>query len=207
MAKQKTQQEIARLKEFVSGKLYFEYQKVMADIFNNAGDSEQDLRRANLDAQSWLLMQCYEVVCGDKVRPLGLNDISKLNGFALNTWLVNVSKKDFTIECLDNLPIEKSHHFKIVEKGLTVKLREPTLEEAYDIQQASSGDGTGNALTEWVLKNLFTINDSAITEEDLLEVYNYKLISFLVGKINDFFSEQSLQNEMSFCLRNTPDGD
>lgn len=96
MAKQKPQ-EIARLKEFVPGKLYFEYQRVFAEIARNAGESEEARRKANLDAQIWLLSQCYEVAAGDKVRPLSINDIAKLNGFALNSWLANISKP--TIQC------------------------------------------------------------------------------------------------------------
>jgi hypothetical protein len=54
--------------------------------------------------------------------------------------------------------------------------------------------------------NIFLINGANITEQELQEAYDYKLVSLLATKINSFL-EQSRRDATSFSLQNTPDGD
>jgi hypothetical protein len=208
-------QERARLKKFLPAAIYFEYEAQMGVDWA----SEEQERQSTINTQKWLLCQAYEVVSSErKVRDLGLKDISQLNAFHFNFWLADIAKNSYKIESLDGLSTENSQKFKIVGyeqkisneesfviSDLIIEFQEPDLEKAFDIQQRSR-ESKGLGLIKWCLMNIFLINGANITEQELQEAYDYKLVSLLATKINSFL-EQSRRDATSFSLQNTPDGD
>ena len=194
-----------KLKSFIPGNVYFQYQTLNSEKQSEA-NGEEDLISAEYNSQCWLLCQCYEVHSSEGIRPLGLTDIDAITGFAFNIWLTKITRADFDINFLDDTnSIEESLYFEVENRALKVKIREPLAREAINIQKESQKDSAGNQLTKWIMMKLFTLNNEPITEEDLKTKYDYQLVSLLAQKVQ-YFLQKYLTSETLFLLPDTQTG-
>ena len=196
----------AVLKEFVPGNVYFDYQ----DILNNKvakTESEEGKRKAIYDAQVWLLSQVYEVVEPDgKVRPLGLQDVSFMEGEELAFRIADVMSVNLNVNFLDEKnSLEDSWLFEITEKLQRFKVRKLSVEKGVEIQQISQKDPTGVKLTKWLITERITLNDAPIKEADFEDKLDFETTVLLASKIN-FLLAQFQRKGTSFSLRSTRAG-
>lgn len=196
----------AVLKEFVPGNVYFDYQ----DILNNKvakADNEDAKRKAIYDAQVWLLSQVYEVIEPDgKIRPLGLQDVSFMEGEELAFRIADVMSVNLSVNFLDEKnSIEDSWYFEITEKVQRFKVHKLSVEKGVEIQQVSQKDPTGVKLTKWLITERIALNDEKIKEEDFKDKLDFETTVLLASKIN-FLLAQFQRKGTSFSLRSTRAG-
>ena len=196
----------AALKEFVPGQVYFDYQ----DILNNKvakAENEEGKRKAIYDAQVWLLSQVYEVVEPDgKIRPLGLQDVSFMEGEELAFRIADVMSVNLNVNFLDEKnSLEDSWYFEITEKVQRFKVHKLSVEKGVEIQQVSQKDPTGVRLTKWLITERITLNDAPIKDADFLDKLDFETTVVLASKIN-FLLAQFQRKGTSFSLRSTRAG-
>lgn len=196
----------AVLKEFVPGSVYFDYQ----DILNNKtgkASSEETKRKAIYDAQVWLLCQVYEVVEeSGKVRPLGLQDVSFMEGEELAFRIADIMSVNLKVNFLDEKEsLETSWLFEVTEKAQRFRVHKLSVEKGVEIQQQSQKDPTGVKLTKWLIAERITLNDEKIKEEDFKDKLDFETTVLLASKIN-FLLAQFQRKGTSFSLRSTRAG-
>jgi len=195
----------AVLKDFVPGIVYFDYQ----DILNQkVARSEEDKRnKAIYDAQVWLMCQMYEVIEPDgKMRPLGLQDISFMEGEELAFRIADIMSLTLSVNFLDDKnSLEDSWLFEITEKAQRFRVHRLSVEKGVEIQQESQKDPTGVKLTKWLITERITLNDEKIKEEDFKDKLDFQTTVLLASKIN-FLLAQFQKRGTSFSLRSTRAG-
>lgn len=196
----------AVLKEFVPGNIYFDYQDILNQKSAKAAD-EIAKRKAIYDAQVWLLCQVYDVVEeGGKVRPLGLQDVSFMEGEELAFRIADIMSVNLNVNFLDEKDsLETSWLFEITEKAQRFRVHKLSVEKGVEIQQQSQKDPTGVKLTKWLITERITLNDEKIKEEDFKDKLNFETTVLLASKIN-FLLAQFQRKGTSFSLRSTRAG-
>lgn len=196
----------AVLKEFVPGNIYFDYQDILNQKSAKAID-ETAKRKAIYDAQVWLLCQVYDVVEEDgKVRPLGLQDVSFMEGEELAFRIADIMSVNVNVNFLDEKDsLETSWLFEITEKAQRFRVYKLSVEKGVEIQQQSQKDPTGVKLTKWLITERITLNDEKIKEEDFRDKLDFETTVLLASKIN-FLLAQFQRKGTSFSLRSTRAG-
>jgi hypothetical protein len=196
----------AVLKDFVPGIVYFDYQDILNQKVAKA-ENEEDKRKAIYNAQVWLLCQVYEVVEPDgKVRPLGLQDVSFMEGEELAFRIADVMSVNLSVNFLDEKDsLETSWLFEITEKAQRFRVHKLSVEKGVEIQQQSQKDPTGVKLTKWLITERITLNDEKIKDEDFNDKLDFQTTVLLASKIN-FLLAQFQRKGTSFYIRNTQGG-
>ncbi len=196
----------AVLKDFVPGIVYFDYQDILNQKVAKA-EGEEGKRKAIYNAQVWLMCQMYEVVEPDgKVRPLGLQDISFMEGEDLAFRIADIMSLTLTVNFLDEKDtLEDSWLFEITEKAQRFRVHKLSVEKGVEIQQQSQKDPTGVKLTKWLITERITLNDERIKEEDFKDKLDFQTTVLLASKIN-FLLARFQQKGTSFSLRSTRAG-
>jgi hypothetical protein len=195
----------AVLKDFVPGTAYFDYQNILNQKIAKSTDKESR-KKAIREAQSWLLSQMYEVIEPDgKIRPLGLNDISLMEGEQLAFTVADIMSVNLVVNFLDGKDLETSFLFEITDKAQRFRVQRLSVEKGVDIQEISRDDPTGVQLTKWLITAKITLNDLPITAEDFDTTLDFQTTILLASKIN-FLLGQFQQRKTSFSLRSIRTG-
>lgn len=196
----------AVLKDFVPGEIYFEYQNILNKRVADAVDKEAE-NRAIYDAQVWLLCQVYEVQMADgTARPLGLDDVSFMEGEELAFRIAEVMAVNFKINFLDgNEDLKTSWLFEITDKAQRFRVQRLSVEKGVNLQKLSQQDPSGVKMTRWLITERITINDEKITDEDFKTKIDLATTVLLAAKIN-FLLATFQRDRTSFSIRNTRNG-
>jgi hypothetical protein len=196
----------AVLKGFVPGEIYFEYQNILNKRVADAVDKEAE-NKAIYDAQVWLLCQVYEVQMLDgTARPLGLDDVSFMEGEELAFRIAEVMAVNFKINFLDgNEDLKTSWLFEITDKAQRFRVQRLSVEKGVNLQKLSQQDPTGVKMTRWLITERITINDEKISDEDFKTKIDLATTVLLAAKIN-FLLATFQRDRTSFSIRNTRNG-
>lgn len=196
----------AVIKDFVPGIVYFQYQDILNQKVAKAQD-DAGKTKAIYEAQIWLLMQVFEVVEEDgNVRPLGLQDISFMEGEELAFRIADIMSVTLNVNFLDEKnSLQDSWLFEITEKAQRFRVHKLSVEKGVEIQQQSQKDPTGVKLTKWLITERITLNDEKITEENFNDKLDFQTTVILASKIN-FLLAQFQRKGTSFSLRSTRTG-
>lgn len=196
----------AVIKDFVPGRVYFDYQDILNKRVKDAPDKEAE-NKAIYDSQVWLLCQVYEVVEPDgKIRPLGLQDVSFMQGEELAFTIADVMSVNLTINFLDEKnSLKDSWLFEITEKAQRFRVQKLSVEKGVQIQKISQEDPTGVKLTRWLITEKITLNDKPIVDSDFDTILDFNTTVVLAARIN-FLLAAYQQRRTSFSIRNTRAG-
>lgn len=196
----------AVLKEFIPGEVYFNYQDYLNKRVAEAIDKEAE-NRGIYDAQVWLLCQVYEVLKPDgNTRPLGLEDVSFMEGEELAFRIADLMSVDLTVNFLDEKNnLKDSWLFELTDRAQRFRVQKLTVDKGVKIQKLSQEDPTGVKLTRWLITQRITLNDQPITEEDFKTKLDFAVTVILAAKIN-FLLATFQRKRTSFSIRNTRAG-
>lgn len=196
----------AVLKEFVPGEVYFNYQDILNKRVADAIDKEAE-SKAIYDSQVWLLCQVYEVLKPDgNRRPLGLEDVSFMEGEELAFRIADLMSVDLTVNFLDERNgLKDSWFFELTDRLQRFRVQKLTVDKGVKIQQLSQADPTGVKLTRWLITQRITLNDQPITEEDFKTKLDFAVTVILAAKIN-FLLATFQHKRTSFSIRSTRGG-